>query len=141
MKARNILLAILFFFTIGPLFSQLDTEHYIPPIYSSGFPSEITLYFSTPFGSAAAPVTVNVRLGDGTNAHAIHNLFPNTSTFQIWPGQHATMQEFDLDGNDGLPGNDPVSDLLWSSAQFNNCLLYTSPSPRDQRGSRMPSSA
>ena len=24
---------------------------------------------------------------------------------------------------------------------FENCLLYTSPSPRDQRGSRMPSSA
>ena len=26
-------------------------------------------------------------------------------------------------------------------AQYNVCLLYTSPSPRDQRGSRMPSSA
>ena len=26
-------------------------------------------------------------------------------------------------------------------AQFRICLLYTSPSPRDQRGSRMPSSA
>ena len=26
--------------------------------------------------------------------------------------------------------------MLWS-----DCLLYTSPSPRDQRGSRMPSSA
>ena len=25
--------------------------------------------------------------------------------------------------------------------QYNGCLLYTSPSPRDQRGSRMPSSA
>ena len=25
--------------------------------------------------------------------------------------------------------------------EYNNCLLYTSPSPRDQRGSRMPSSA
>ena len=24
---------------------------------------------------------------------------------------------------------------------FDTCLLYTSPSPRDQRGSRMPSSA
>ena len=24
---------------------------------------------------------------------------------------------------------------------YNSCLLYTSPSPRDQRGSRMPSSA
>ena len=27
------------------------------------------------------------------------------------------------------------------AAQLNTCLLYTSPSPRDQRGSRMPSSA
>ena len=26
-------------------------------------------------------------------------------------------------------------------AQDSDCLLYTSPSPRDQRGSRMPSSA
>ena len=28
-----------------------------------------------------------------------------------------------------------------SSVMINACLLYTSPSPRDQRGSRMPSSA
>ena len=27
------------------------------------------------------------------------------------------------------------------AGQFRTCLLYTSPSPRDQRGSRMPSSA
>ena len=27
------------------------------------------------------------------------------------------------------------------AAQLDDCLLYTSPSPRDQRGSRMPSSA
>ena len=39
-----------------------------------------------------------------------------------------------------------ISDLI-SSSQFRSlilaivCLLYTSPSPRDQRGSRMPSSA
>ena len=32
-------------------------------------------------------------------------------------------------------------DLDDSLAEFNTCLLYTSPSPRDQRGSRMPSSA
>ena len=30
---------------------------------------------------------------------------------------------------------------LSSWAVFLDCLLYTSPSPRDQRGSRMPSSA
>ena len=35
--------------------------------------------------------------------------------------------------------------MMWLSAHLENffyiCLLYTSPSPRDQRGSRMPSSA
>ena len=39
-----------------------------------------------------------------------------------------------------------LSDVAGFSQDFNqsfsyNCLLYTSPSPRDQRGSRMPSSA
>ena len=32
-------------------------------------------------------------------------------------------------------------DLRASAARLEDCLLYTSPSPRDQRGSRMPSSA
>ena len=31
--------------------------------------------------------------------------------------------------------------LLQVHNQYRDCLLYTSPSPRDQRGSRMPSSA
>ena len=31
--------------------------------------------------------------------------------------------------------------MLYWLAAYKNCLLYTSPSPRDQRGSRMPSSA
>ena len=31
--------------------------------------------------------------------------------------------------------------IFVSRALFDRCLLYTSPSPRDQRGSRMPSSA
>ena len=34
-----------------------------------------------------------------------------------------------------VPGGAPAK------ARFQACLLYTSPSPRDQRGSRMPSSA
>ena len=34
----------------------------------------------------------------------------------------------------GLIGEEPIAEL-------GVCLLYTSPSPRDQRGSRMPSSA
>ena len=34
-----------------------------------------------------------------------------------------------------------IDDVTPLAAQLNLCLLYTSPSPRDQRGSRMPSSA
>ena len=37
-----------------------------------------------------------------------------------------------------------ASDLKFGTVEemwFEGCLLYTSPSPRDQRGSRMPSSA
>ena len=36
---------------------------------------------------------------------------------------------------------DMVEDGRWIAEKFEICLLYTSPSPRDQRGSRMPSSA
>ena len=36
----------------------------------------------------------------------------------------------------------PIIDLtMCPSSDHNSCLLYTSPSPRDQRGARMPSSA
>ena len=35
----------------------------------------------------------------------------------------------------------PISKTIKSVVNPNFCLLYTSPSPRDQRGSRMPSSA
>ena len=37
------------------------------------------------------------------------------------------------------PAQAPIE--LRSAAVNEDCLLYTSPSPRDQRGSRMPSSA
>ena len=36
--------------------------------------------------------------------------------------------------------NNKIEDINFDTAEF-TCLLYTSPSPRDQRGYRMPSSA
>ena len=47
------------------------------------------------------------------------------------------------------PGNDGEAIFVWSDTRYGMrnifahkiCLLCTSPSPRDQRGSRMPSSA
>ena len=41
------------------------------------------------------------------------------------------------------PGKSPVdwSRIVFKAITIKGCLLYTSPSPRDQRGTRMPSSA
>ena len=39
-----------------------------------------------------------------------------------------------------MPNNLPPQSQA-KTLTYNTCLLYTSPSPRDQRGSRMPSSA
>ena len=44
---------------------------------------------------------------------------------------------------DGTLSDDDINELITEFEEFlvYGCLLYTSPSPRDQRGSRMPSSA
>jgi len=81
-----------------------------------------------------------------------------------WPAE--IVPDYQHDVNEGLIADadgDGVSDSVWielddmtsskgkpifaairiidNGAMLNVCLLYTSPSPRDQRGSRMPSSA
>ena len=45
-------------------------------------------------------------------------------------------EDFDDDFEEEIKGEYNLQD-----DQYGDCLLYTSPSPRDQRGSRMPSSA
>ena len=42
---------------------------------------------------------------------------------------------------DTFDANTPEEVIYVGSKRLTDCLLYTSPSPRDQRGSRMPSSA
>ena len=44
-------------------------------------------------------------------------------------------------GATAVIANDPTNQVLLQIPWSEGCLLYTSPSPRDQRGSRMPSSA
>ena len=60
-------------------------------------------------------------------------------TLKIWRQKNAQakgqMVTYPIDGIDGDMSFLEMMDVL------NNCLLYTSPSPRDKRQSRMPSSA
>ena len=52
--------------------------------------------------------------------------------------EEANLFSYDLSGGRPLTHFDLVRSL---QEVITDCLLYTSPSPRDQRGSRMPSSA
>ena len=62
------------------------------------------------------------------------------STFFM--GYGATRFVLDTSFESWFSEEDPaVKSLNEFREQFGSCLLYTSPSPRDQRGSRMPSSA
>ena len=58
-------------------------------------------------------------------------------------GTDFKRMEFAFGGSQDSGNADSLVNLLGlTGLQFTNvCLLYTSPSPRDQRGSRMPSSA
>ena len=61
-------------------------------------------------------------------------LLDEVASKNVWyKGEHATLQSFNANSNKDIP----KAYIEWMEA----CLLYTSPSPRDQRGSRMPSSA
>ena len=54
----------------------------------------------------------------------------------------ATPETLNLFSISGPPGTEFVMDVDWERRdQFWDCLLYTSPSPRDRTRSRMPSSA
>ena len=61
----------------------------------------------------------------------ISKLFPQLNDFDlefVWNGLIAATRN-------------QLPEIVWRQPNIYICLLYTSPSPRDQRGSRMPSSA
>ena len=63
----------------------------------------------------------------------------NTISWKMQPGFNYQLQYSDdlISWKSNLPG----SLLSTDEEQITNCLLYTSPSPRDRSVSRMPSSA
>ena len=88
--------------------------------------------------SDSGTVTLAIE-GDATGANIqvtqnVYNLGENPRMLK------ATRDAFDPIGQDGFEKIE-LKDASSVHEQYNSCLLYTSPSPRDQRGSRMPSSA
>ena len=79
-----------------------------------------------------------LRLSNPTNGALLHNGQHTVAYGVIDDGTISSDAVFydsnAVNSGDGSLGN-PFNDI------YTACLLYTSPSPRDQRGSRMPSSA
>ena len=77
------------------------------------------------------PAEVTISAGD--SVHFVNNMLPP---------HNVIVEDHPELGHEGLamlPGEE--FDVEFPEAGDYTCLLYTSPSPRDQRGSRMPSSA
>ena len=74
--------------------------------------------------------------GDGWTAHSAGS---NPSGY-VHPLALVALNEIGLP-NEGLTSKHMEQFYEQKMDQVVTCLLYTSPSPRDQRGSRMPSSA
>ena len=76
-----------------------------------------------------------VHAGPGEVRIRVHAATVNPTDTYVRNGARAEMLK--RDPPPYVPGMDAAGVL----DQIGDCLLYTSPSPRDQRGSRMPSSA
>ena len=100
-----------------------DSISYTPP---AGFNGQDTIIYSICDPSAACDTdTVFINVG------AVNDP-PVAATDNATVNEDTTNAVVDVQANDNDPDGDPLT---------TTCLLYTSPSPRDQRGSRMPSSA
>ena len=103
-----------------PLFDSINVEYIDSPFYIEDMPLGNTVYVIDDY--------LESSLHKSMNRHLDHCSWQKTNEVQSQTPNRG-----------GLPNHS-----LWGCSFFRNpdiCLLYTSPSPRDQRGSRMPSSA
>ena len=94
-------------------------------------------------GSAGICVLVNKRVGifvDGRYTIQAKNQTLPPIEIINWPNIKVTDWIMEIT-NKGKIGFDPWLHSVDEIEQYRNCLLYTSPSPRDRTRSRMPSSA
>ena len=120
----------------------MDFSYEAPETLNDYQPFEITV---TP-SNLQTGETVEVSVEDVDNQILFLNISENTITGRA----PFTYTSVDLDFDIKLTSSNnrtvtksisiPVN-FLHVAEQFNTCLLYTSPSPRDKRQSRMPSSA
>ena len=68
----------------------------------------------------------------------LNALWVVAKTQHVKPGKGGAFNQVEMKN---LKSNSKLNERFRASEQVESCLLYTSPSPRDMRRSRMPSSA
>ena len=138
----------------GKFSSELAVGYIIAQLLGAMFGSWLTYVFYIDHYRATKNETA--VMGSFCTSPAIRNLKNNffsefLATFMLIFGilyiiePNIIVEGLDANFGIGSLGALPVGILVWviglSLGGTTGCLLYTSPSPRDQRGSRMPSSA
>ena len=156
--------------TIGTITTLESTSSTITNLNVSGFSTFTGFATFVSDAYVAGVITATAFYGDGSNLDGLPNAGVGLQTAGGFIGAGATILDFRGAGistvtissgigtlhiTGGGSGSisistaapsSPSSGDLWYSPDYARtfiyyCLLYTSPSPRDQRGSRMPSSA
>ena len=117
----------------GPLENEEATHHEISVTADWGWGNAIVTGYDTHFDNF---IFLELRPGVGFQPTATYvgreariRGLEGLARFMLWEGKGSGQKvELEVSGD-------------WVVGQDVTCLLYTSPSPRDQRGSRMPSSA
>ena len=121
---------------------------------ASGFYLDLSANTALTSLSARAADLSGINMQNDNNANiTFFDAEQNSSTMnciQVDDPDASYLNTWDVDSNvvfsldcslTNIPDADFESYLETHDANGDTCLLYTSPSPRDQRGSRMPSSA
>ena len=83
---------------------------------------------------------VNVHKPDALMRRVLRDKETNPQAIRVWSMLSGPLKKQMADIVEQSQKK-PVKPNQGPAESFKTCLLYTSPSPRDQRGSRMPSSA
>ena len=107
------------------------------PLLTVGIPVDLPKVKASALTDQKDPLEITVKIGDeiylGESEVDVENLIPRLNA----------ITELNKEARIYVRGDRVVAygRIMEIMSLVNSCLLYTSPSPRDQRGSRMPSSA
>ena len=116
-------------FYLGGIFTQVDGQ-FRTRLARIGYDGRLDLSFRPSASAAVHSIDIHNGVAYIGGAFTTMNGEAHSNIAAVNATTGANIDGFDL----GIAGN-------LGKSETRTCLLYTSPSPRDQRGSRMPSSA